>query len=138
MCQQCKQFAVYAFSVSKLTVESKLISNKNNRDQSDRYQHLVTKSTFTPKYRDQNGVFTSTKFKDLSKMLYPTIGVCLWVSNRNPRAIRTHESIGTNLGSWARQTGVCHVITLRRRPLLGIRYVVYYRQESYKFYSFRN
>ena len=34
------------------------------------------------------------------------IGVCLCVSNRNPRAIRTHESIGTNLGSLARQTGV--------------------------------
>ena len=46
------------------------------------------------------------------------IGVCLCVSNRNPRAIRTHESIGTNLGSLALQTGVCHAITLRRMAMI--------------------
>ena len=39
-------------------VGSKLISSLNNRDQIDYYQNAVTKLTFTPKCRDQNGVFT--------------------------------------------------------------------------------
>ena len=52
-------------------------------------------------------------------MLYATDDWCMPLSfNRNPRAIRIHESIGTNLGSLARQIGVCHAITLRRMAII--------------------
>ena len=53
---------MYAFFVSELTVWTKLIARKNNRDQIDRYQNVRTKLTVTPKYKDQNGVFALIVF----------------------------------------------------------------------------
>ena len=56
--QLCTPLATYIFSVTKLTLGTKLTQVKNSKDQIDCYQNVGTKLTVTPKCKDQNGVFT--------------------------------------------------------------------------------